>query len=168
MIFCADGTGPFVSEIPGWFENPTAHCALNVVHGLRVGDIDRAVGHQGAIAARGAIFAADHDAYRYQLGEWPGADVYRAVYCEYENAYGDAFRVEVPLLDMRVDVKDREEKSPRNTAAAYSTTINVAAVRLDRDRFFVQAGGPKNPKWHEIGRAPSVKPMPPPSKCSPS
>ena len=114
-------------EVHGHFRNVGPGPAFNLQHGSQVGatEINRA--HRGGLADAEDLLARGEQECMYSAPV-PGPDdtQERAIFCEYENRFGDGYRVEVPLL--RPDLRGVWHFQP--------------------ERFLVRAG---DGKWIEVG-----------------
>lgn len=112
--------GANVIAIEGAFENIGIGPALNIRHGLRHGDIVLHEDRQGGISECRNI------AVRYGRDGQPLEHF--ALYCEYENRFGDGYRIEVPIGP----ACDPKLGNPRE------------------ERLLVRVGTKTEPKWQRV------------------
>lgn len=93
-----------MGPIMGHFRNVGIGPALNITHGLHVGDHNVTVFTEGALAEKEDLVPPNEDECHY-ASNWPASPV---VFCEYDNRFGDRYRVELPF----VMNSDRFEPSP--------------------------------------------------------
>ena len=81
--------------VSGYFRNAGIGSALNVVHGFEVGAKRTAFNPVGALLE--GEFLGDSQPVKYVTGV-PLASVKTLIFCEYDNRFGDKYRVEVPIV----------------------------------------------------------------------
>ena len=129
LSFARGATAP--TQTRGSFQNVGLGPAYNLRHGSKLGDGEHGVALRGGLGEGQTLRDVGHEDCLY-LAEPPGPPLPeatpRCVFCEYENRFGDAYRVEVPL-------------SKPNTRGNWQPGA---------ERFFVRTG---SGEWLKVGGA---------------
>ena len=107
-------------DIAGSFKNIGLGPAMNIRHGIRSGEIvlyEQRVGGVGELESVSSDYRRGNDSLAcYSL------------YCEYENRFGDGYRIEVPIGPL----------------------LNPQLGNPQRERLLVRIGSRENPRWQEV------------------
>jgi hypothetical protein len=96
-------------DIRGRFRNVGIGPALNITHGVRVaGDTVKTM-HVGALGEKEDILTSTGGEYRYEVGSRRDSVF---LFCEYDNRFGDRYRVEVPFS--QIDDSCYKPSGPEN------------------------------------------------------
>ena len=83
-------------KVWGHFRNVGVGPALNLLHGYRIGPQDSFVRSRGALGEKESILAEDNKDFCYEMPL--GENIAPVLFCEYDNRFGDRYRVEVPMF----------------------------------------------------------------------
>lgn len=161
LFFVPISLDSFSNEVVGHFRNGTPGTALNVVHGWRLNNEDKVVAHRGALAFRENLVTTNVKHLKYPIPIEP-QDGYRAVFCEYTNAFGDRYRVEYSVV-----VADQEVELPSvagpHTASVIPERGFTRVFRPTYERFYILSGTRDEPQWVEVSTPPRPTIGPPPA-----
>lgn len=151
----------FYGDVSGHFRNDTEVLALDVVSGWRLENEDQVVIAQGALAPGRQLVVQGQQNHSYSVPRVPSTS-YRSLYCEYENIYGDRYRVEVALgVDIRsVDLPD---VIPGRVGHARPPQGTHEFLIIQSERVFAATGVAGARMWIQILAPPDRAEIPPPT-----
>lgn len=154
LSFISTIPGPFgESELRGHFQNSGAYPAYDLRFGWRHAQKDVPLGRRGALAPNEALAHDKHANFEIPIPVNKDGQ-YRAVFCEYENAFGDHYRVEIPY-----EVEPEEYEIPEVILENSFRRQKPGTGRRDvlvpgKEKLFVLLGEKAAHEWLWVNRGP--------------
>lgn len=157
LHFVPASSGEFRRSVNGHFRNSTENSAFNVAHGWRVDDTDTIAGTRGALAYKENVSEGGKAETEYAMSSQTGSS-YGAVFCEYDNPFGDRYRVEVQVQMREEEVPAPQISTNSSTAPVRRAKVKERFFQLQSERFFVRSGPRNSPEWIEVSKRQSIRP----------
>jgi hypothetical protein len=143
VYFVPEHAPPIFGAVTGYFRNAGPQPAFDLTQGVLIDGQATEIFTFGGLGVQEAMLLPGKDSWKFPID--PSTHGALAIYCQYANARGDRYRVEVPCSLKSVR---RARRSLRQMQAqAKPEYYDDTGIVLNPERLFVLGGDPYSPQW---------------------